>query len=66
MALAVVQGATDQHSQATSSVTVTGAVTVADIQPVRDTLKDPHLRFAAVSARMQGNTAALASSRWRS
>jgi hypothetical protein len=46
MALAVVQGATDLRSQAASNVAVTGAVTVADIQPVRYTLKDPHLRFA--------------------
>jgi hypothetical protein len=46
MVPAVVQGATDLHSQAASEVAVAGAVTAADIQSVRYTLKDPHLRFA--------------------
>jgi hypothetical protein len=43
---AMVQGATDLRSQAAIEVVVTSAVTVADIQPVRYTLKDAHLRFA--------------------
>jgi hypothetical protein len=43
MALAMVQGSTDLHSQVARNVAVTGAVTVADIQPVRYAQKDPHL-----------------------
>jgi hypothetical protein len=40
--LAVEQGTAEPHSE----VAVAGAVAVADIEPVRYTLKDLHLRFA--------------------